>query len=141
MVKRLDVCNKALEYKDTPFHHQGRLKGVNGGIDCAGLIVCVARELLIPHSDLRGYRRIPDGVSLRKVIEDNTAKKKTLADALPGDILLMKFVNEPQHVALLLPNNEIIHSLNEGEHKVTIHQFDEYWRSKVLAVYEYQNIE
>lgn len=138
MKTREEVCNKALEYLDTPFHHQGRLKGI--GIDCAGLIVCIAKELDLPYADMKNYARIPDGKSLREILKNNTAKEKTLNEAQPGDILLMRFLNEPQHVALLMPNNQIIHSYMAVD-KVTIHNFDDKWKKRVLSVYEYKNIE
>ncbi len=122
MATRKDICDKALEYLGTPFHHQGRLKGI--GVDCAGLIVCVAKELGLHYDDLKNYPRIPDGKSLRDILKNNTAKEKTIAEAQPGDILLMRFLNEPQHVALVMPNNQIIHSYMRIR-KVTIHNFDD----------------
>ena len=137
MTTRKDICNKALEYLNTPFHHQGRLKGI--GVDCAGLIVCIAKELNLPYGDLTNYARIPDGKSLRDVLKNN-AEEKSLNDSKEGDILLMKFVNEPQHVALLMPNNQIIHSYLRAR-KVIIHNFDEIWKDRVVGVFEFKNIE
>ena len=43
MITKEDVVREAKTWLGTPFHHQGRLKGV--GVDCAGVIVCVAKEL------------------------------------------------------------------------------------------------
>ena len=40
---RADAVRVARTYIDTPFQHMGRLPGV--GLDCAGVLVCVAREL------------------------------------------------------------------------------------------------
>lgn len=138
MATREEICRKALEYENIPFHHQGRLKGI--GVDCAGLIVCVAKELGLHYDDIKNYSRIPDGKSLRDILKKNTAREKTLAEAEPGDILLMKFLIEPQHVALYMPNNEVIHSYRLAG-KVTKHSLDETWRNRVISVFEFKNIE
>lgn len=140
MATREEICNKALEYLDVPFHHQGRNKF---GVDCAGLIVCVAQELRLFHeqvSDIKGYSRIPDGKQLREVLINGTAKEKTINELQPGDILLMRFVNEPQHVALYMPKNQIIHSYQRAG-KVTIHDLDKAWRSRIISCFEYFNVE
>ena len=59
-----ETVRMARDYLGTPYHHQARLKG--HGIDCVGLVVCVARELgVLPFDvDVTGYSRIPDGKAL-----------------------------------------------------------------------------
>ena len=64
MATRDRIIQTALDYLDTPYHHQGRVKGV--GVDCAGLVICVARDLGLSDYDLDGYSRHADGVSLLK---------------------------------------------------------------------------
>lgn len=59
MTTRLDIITKAQEYVGTPYLNQGRVKGV--GIDCGGLIVCVARDLGLSDFDLDCYPRFGDG--------------------------------------------------------------------------------
>lgn len=41
----------------TPWHHQGRLPGV--GLDCIGLVVCIAREMDFFDYDEKDYSRNP----------------------------------------------------------------------------------
>ena len=52
---RSRIVATAREYLLTPFHHQGRKKGV--GIDCVGLIACVGHELGILDYDCTDYSR------------------------------------------------------------------------------------
>ena len=88
------------EYIGTPYHHQGRLRG--HGIDCVGLVVCVARDLgVLPFdADVVGYSRIPDGKSLMHHLHahlDPINKQ----DMQPGDVLCVAFDRFPQHVGIL----------------------------------------
>ncbi len=142
-MKRTEVCKKALEYLNTPYKHQGRLKGV--GVDCAGLIYCLAKECNlykgnIKDKDVFGYARIPDGVNLHKTLKNGTAKEKTIEELKIGDILLISFLKLPHHIALYMPDNKIIHSYN-GVDKVVLHNFDEKWKRRVVSVFEFENIE
>lgn len=138
---REEVCKKALEYLDTPFHHQGRKKGV--GLDCAGFIVELAKECKLYKGnvvDMKNYSAKPDGVSLRKTLLQGTAKEKTFTDIKIGDIILFRFLQNPQHLALYMPNNKIIHAYSTAE-KVIMHDLDEKWKNKIVSVFEFENIE
>ena len=63
-VTAADVVAAARAHIGTPWQHQGRLRGV--ALDCAGLVIMVARDLGIvePDFDIRGYGRAPDGTML-----------------------------------------------------------------------------
>jgi len=43
MTIRDEIVRLSRAYIDTPFHHAARLPGV--GLDCVGLLVCVARAV------------------------------------------------------------------------------------------------
>lgn len=137
MATKNDCCNTALELIGTPYHHQGRLAGVGG--DCAFVPIYIAIKNNLPYGDVSNYSRIPDGKTLRDTLKNNTEKEVTLAEAEPGDILLMRFMNEPQHIAILMPNNQILHSYIRAR-KVVIHNFDESWREKVVGVFVFKNL-
>jgi cell wall-associated NlpC family hydrolase len=84
----------------TPFHHQGRLKGV--GVDCVGLVIGVAKELHILPDDFQttAYRREPDGVTL--IHECDRLLDRVSRDNISiGDILVMSWKTEPQHVGII----------------------------------------
>lgn len=55
------VVAQARSWIGTPWCHQGRSRVL--GVDCAGLVICVARALglVAPDFDVSGYPRMPDG--------------------------------------------------------------------------------
>jgi cell wall-associated NlpC family hydrolase len=139
MITRKMICDKTREYLKTPYQHSGRVKGI--GVDCAGLIICVAKELDVYRGqDIQGYTRIPDGKELLKAIQLKAGKRKDLNEAKEGDILLMRFAEEPQHLGILVEDNYLVHSYVRAR-EVTIHRFSQDWQDKVIGVYEFPEIE
>ncbi len=70
-----ELLATARSYIGTRFHHQGRLKGK--GIDCLGLLVCVAQELSLvardgshfSAADKIDYSHQPDTQALRNTLD------------------------------------------------------------------------
>jgi cell wall-associated NlpC family hydrolase len=112
MITKEDIVKEAKTWEGTPFHHQGRLKGV--GVDCAGLVIGVSRALdLCPDFvDEIDYARIPDGRV--KILLEKYLIKIPFADRQEGDIVSLAWVKEPQHVAILTKMNTIIHAYGLG---------------------------
>ncbi len=98
--RRLDVARAAEGWIGTPFHHQARVRGV--GVDCAGLVVGVARELGISVHDETQYPRTPQNGRLEAALEKN-GRRIPLGEAGAGCALLFWFAqrNAGQHVAIL----------------------------------------
>jgi cell wall-associated NlpC family hydrolase len=84
----------------TPFHHQARLKGV--GVDCAGLVIGVARELgLVPEGfDINGYPRQPDGQAMLRWCREHM-QEVAFGTLKPGHVVVVRFDRHPQHVGLV----------------------------------------
>lgn len=100
VVTRYDVIVEARTWIDTPFMHQHRMKG--HGVDCVGLVigVCRALGLVAPGFDINGYARKPVGNTLiarcseyMDPIDDRDAK--------PGNVLLLAYRRDPQHLGIL----------------------------------------
>lgn len=114
---RSEIVLKAREYINTPFIHQGRLKGV--GIDCIGLVINVGKELGIFDESLNigGYLPIPDGTSFLKGA-DTYLVKQTKEEMLPGDTIIVKYDKDPQHIGILADYRHgglsIIHASSEA---------------------------
>jgi cell wall-associated NlpC family hydrolase len=108
-VTRADVLRVARSYLGTPFHHRGRSPGV--GLDCAGVPVCVARELALvaPDFDVPEYRMAPDGTLLtwcrRYMREVGRGAMRA------GDVLAFVVDAEPQHLGILADYRHGGHSL------------------------------
>lgn len=96
---RADVVAEARKWLGTPWVHQHRAKGQ--AVDCAGLIICVARDLgLLPADfDLNGYSRMPDGTLL--AVCDEHMDRIERSAMQPGDVLLMATEHDPQHMGIL----------------------------------------
>ena len=128
-----DVVAEARTWIGTPFQHQGRVKG--RAVDCAGLVVGVAHSLGFEIADMAGYARQPFGNLLKAICEAQGVKVDT---PQPGDILLMRFVREPQHLAVHAVDT-IIHSYQRAG-KVTEHRMDNVWRDRIVAVYRFKEL-
>ncbi len=136
--KREKIIAKAMEYIDTPYHHQSRLKGV--GIDCAGLIVCVLKDLNEEITDLKTYSRLPNSNELQKVCDEN-AEMINFENAKKGDVLLITFIKNPQHLAFLdideNGNRYMIHAYGvKGVEKVVRNLIDDKWENKIVCAYK-----
>jgi cell wall-associated NlpC family hydrolase len=61
VIERSAIVTAARSWLGTPYRHQHRERGV--GVDCAGLVIGVARQLgIVPADfDVNGYSRQPDG--------------------------------------------------------------------------------
>ncbi len=131
MVRLEDVVRQARTWLNTPYHHQGRLKGV--GVDCAGLIIGVAHELGLSQFDVDGYSARPDGDSLRRLCEQHMGR--LAIDALqPGDVLLFQFDAHPGHLAFLSDAQAILHAYLPRR-RVVEHGLDAAWWRQVVGCY------
>lgn len=94
-----DVVTAARGLIGTPYHHQARVPGV--GIDCAGVLIVVARQLglVAPDFDVTGYPRVPDGVALRDYCEAHMVRVQT--PVLGGAVLASWKDGPPQHLGIV----------------------------------------
>jgi len=100
MATREDIVKVARSYLGTPFHHLGRLPGV--GLDCAGLLVCCARELGLVAAgfDVPAYVPAPDGRQLIAWCEQYMTRV-TRDTMQPGDAIVTITDVHPQHLGIL----------------------------------------
>ena len=99
MTTRADIVRVVRTYIDTPWHHAGRLPGV--GLDCAGIVICAGRELGIwpADFDVPPYGRNPDGTLLDLCDEHLLRIPRVVM--LPGDVIVLRPEDEPQHIGIL----------------------------------------
>ncbi len=126
------IIDAARQTLGTQFLHQGRVVG--RGIDCAGVLVHVLRSLDLPHTDERGYPRTPYKGLIRSILESQPCLQKiSKTEMQPGDVLLMKFAYEPQHVAIYCGDTMIHAWAVPG--KCVEHGFTDEWRRRVTDVF------
>lgn len=118
----------------TPFRHQGRIAG--RGLDCAGLAIHCAQQAGIEVYDESGYPRQPGGGRLEAAFAKQPGLMRVpVNDLQDGDILLMTFEGQPQHVAIVAGIN-IIHAY-EPTGKVVEHGLTKFWRSRIVRAYRF----
>lgn len=133
MITGMDVVSEARTWLLTPFQHQGRVKG--RAVDCAGLVVGVAQVLGLAVSDRAGYSRTPHADILRQHLD---AQMVQVAAAEPGDIYLMRFERDPQHLGIA-SDIGIIHAFS-AVGMVVEHAIDAKWARRVVAVYRFMEL-
>lgn len=132
-----DIIAAARSALDTPFRHQGRRVGE--GMDCAGLLRHVCDILGVPCIDESGYPRRPYRGMIESSLDSQPSLKRAFDGLLPGDVLLMRFAGEPQHIAIFTGTG-IIHAL-QSIGKVCEHGFTGPWPRRLVRIYRFTGIE
>jgi cell wall-associated NlpC family hydrolase len=119
-----------------PFRHQGRSPE---GIDCVGLVTCIAKALGISSYDAVGYRRFPraidstpiEAVCGREMMQIDPAEMRA------GDVALFAY-EHTRHLAVVADYHagglSIVHAY-EPAGKVVENRLDEEWRRRLRAAY------
>ena len=119
----------------TPFVHQGRIPGL--ALDCAGLIIQVAKTLGLEHVDHSGYARLPGNGLLESAL-DNQPGITRVTDMQAGDVILMKFSGDPQHLGICA-GETIIHAY-QPIGKVCEHGLTDAWRRRIVRIYRFNEV-
>lgn len=145
MIARVDIVAEARRWIGTRWTHQAACKGV--GCDCIGLVAGVARALGVREADAwfsaaayQGYGRAPDPAMLKRAVAEYL-DPVYLPEARAGDILLMRFKEEPQHFALLSARepDQIIHAWAQRRQVVET-RLDAVWRSRIVGAFAYRGV-
>lgn len=140
---RAAIVATARTWLGTPWAHQARLRGI--GVDCIGLVgeVGCAAGALAPElwrevsERWSGYSRRPSGGALRETCAKHLVEVEVW-DAQPGDVLLMHFGAEPQHLAIVSAADRgslsIIHAYMRAR-RVVEHRVDATWAARIVAAY------
>lgn len=129
-----DLISAARAMLGTPFHHQGRAPGV--GLDCAGLLVVACQQQGVACEDMGGYGRQPRDGMLESMLDRQPCLERVPLEPLQaGDVLLMRFRTEPQHLALFA-GATVIHAY-ESAGGVVEHVLDDAWRRRIVRVYRF----
>lgn len=120
MVTRADIIAEAETWIGTPFVWQADVKG--RGCDCKGLLVGIARELRLPEADsiasrLHAYRTDFSPAMMAQGLSETLIPTD---DPKPADIVAFEIgkVAGPRHLALLMPDNRIVHCYGKGPSRV-----------------------
>ena len=137
MIAASAVVAEARRWVGTPYQHQARLHGV--GVDCAGLVIGVGRDLGLLDVDYHDYGQIPHQGMLRRICDTHLLR---IDDLEPGAILLMGFVIGPsqeQHLAIYTENGTIVHAYAHAGACVE-HRYSSAWRTRTRQIYRYAGV-
>lgn len=132
MVTREQIVSTSRSYLGVRWHHQGRNRA---GLDCVGLVLATAWDLGLTAIDYDGYGRVPDGAMLRAELDKHMDRT---SDPHHGDVLLMRFEQQPQHVAIVTDIG-IIHS-HAMMRRVVEHGLDDWWSSRIVGAYAWRGV-
>lgn len=132
---RPEIVEAARELLGTPFHHQGRAPGV--GVDCVGLLVCVARALSLPHQDCRTYRRRPEGDRLEHELAAAGLLRLEPEEAQVGDALAfwIRRRRDVQHAGIMTDVG-LLHTW-AATGKVVEHGMNDFWRARTSSAWRF----
>jgi cell wall-associated NlpC family hydrolase len=131
------IVSAARSFLGTPFRHLGRAPGK--ALDCAGLAVSVAGAFGLSVDDRDAYGRTPANGLLETMLDAQPGLVRVTRQPQAGDLLLMRFKGDPQHIAIC-GGDTIIHAwMTVG--KVAEHRFTDQWKSRVVRVYEFSGVE
>ncbi len=153
MLTREMIIKEARTWLGTRFHHQGRKKKNSyndGGCDCLGLLIGVARELNISSGitnnntpiplykyDCQHYGRKISG----NILSDHLHKFMNVKEEIElGDVMLFKIQNRLQHLGFYSYHHAVIHSLLAAR-KVVEHPIDDYWQKNIAAIFSFKEIQ
>lgn len=129
-----DVALHACRYIGVSYAHKGRSRH---GLDCIGLVIVTGKDLGLLPTDLEeeDYGSPPDPAHLRFVM--TRFLQPGSADTV-GDVLLFRFVREPQHLAIRTEYGLVHCYARVG--RVVHTTFDPTWRRRLVAAYRFHGI-
>lgn len=142
MLNRLNVVEEARTWLEVPWVHQGRSIY---GVDCAGLIVVVAKKLGLMDAkyDKTNYQRSTTGTDFLKPFKE-LFDQKPILQARPGDIMLFRDAAYPCHSTIVGERRgkiTIIHA-NRLMKKVVEEDLDQgTWLERRVACFEFRGLD
>lgn len=126
-VLREQFLSTARSWVGVPWVHQGRNRN---GVDCIGLLLVTCWALGLSDYDVDGYGRTPDGDFMRRECARLMTETR---NPCPGDVVVMRFSREPQHVGILTERG-LLHSWAVPGRVVEVTMPDA-WQRRVVAAY------
>jgi cell wall-associated NlpC family hydrolase len=134
--KKEDIVAAARSWLGVPWRHQGRTRQ---GVDCAGLVVLVGRELGLADYDTHAYSRRPEGqgfVQHFRAAMDGIP----LPEARLGDVLVFADTAYPCHCGFLtekLGQPHLLHA-HALRRKVIEEPYAGEWPAKVKFAFRFR---
>jgi len=146
MLSRADILYEARRWIGTAYQHQAAIRGI--GCDCIGFVAGVALAIGVPEARewrddpaLRNYSREPDADRLLEAC-DRLMVRIDRAQALPGDVLVMRFESgRERHFGYLTQSDPdyMIHAWAPAG-RVAEHIVNRRWSERITRVYRFRGL-
>lgn len=127
-------------YLGTPFHFGGRVKGV--GVDCGGLLVCIARDAGMKVDDEPRATRENALEAIHAVAGKHAevvwrvGGDSSIPSPSCGDILIFSCRAMPGHCGIFTAEGSFVHAHDSSSTGMVVETpLDERWMSRIVAVY------
>lgn len=145
MILDQDVIAAALKLQGTPYRHQGRQPGL--ALDCAGVIVCVCRDVGAKYDDAHDYTHLKR-TEVLSIFDRCSARESTL---LPARALIFHLGSRENdegisHMAISLPPRErggpmwMIHGWRSFK-KTWPEPITDSWMSRLAGIYRFVEVD
>ncbi len=138
MTTRADIVSAARGYLGVPWRHQGR---DGRGLDCAGLVVVVARQLGLADHDVTGYSRHAQGFAFVEAFRA-AMDPVPVAAMRPGDVALFADAVQPCHCALVSEKHGVLHLIHAHalRRQVIEEPYRGEWPDKVSFAFRFRGL-
>ncbi|MCP4660973.1 MAG: hypothetical protein GY856_36695 [bacterium] len=127
------IVAEARKMLGVPFVHQGRNPAA--GVDCAGLIWCVADALQLPLGDVTGYAEGAAGVNVEEILAADLSTIE-VDEMAPGDVVTFRTRSRATHMGFA-SDVGLIHAWGVAG-RVIEHALTKGWRKKISKVYRWR---
>jgi cell wall-associated NlpC family hydrolase len=139
MTTRADIVADARSYLGVKWRHQGR---THKGIDCVGLVACIAHGRGISDYDNTNYGRSALTFDFLRVFRAHM-DEVPVGQEQDGDVLVFIERARPCHAGLATTRHGARHFVHASaaDRQVLEEQYDEDWRARTRAVFRFRGLE
>jgi len=130
------IVAAARTYLGAAFVHQGRTRA--HGVDCAGLVACVAYDLGVRDVRITDYTPQPDQNRFRAILREHLAPI-AYAELEAGDVVTFTIVGREQHLGIITDAAPLrfIHAYQTAG-RVVEQLLDPTWRRRLRGCYRFR---
>ena len=134
---------KIRETIGTRFHYGGRVVGLRGGIDCAGILVWSLHQLGYTIYDKPFYNRGDVLTDMTEVLQNNTFFQKGEGETFSGgDVILIRTTEIYHHLVYYTEDETIIHAwVTSGVNKVVESTMLPEWYNSIHSIWRFGDLE
>lgn len=127
---------QARTYLGVRYFHCGRSRN---GVDCSGLILCVAHDLGLTEWDEVDYSEQVNPDYMKANLLRFCDEVPLTHEPRPGDVLWFAPRNHPQHVGFYCGDGRFIHS-HQGPGRVVETSYDAKWKRRLRGVFRWRGV-